>query len=205
LGAEPVDVKIHRLFYVPAACSPGRKAGILMKIRKSRQENRGTYTFQFQDGSRCVIRPGESGVTEADIKLLHSFDDHEVYMNCKNGRPPMSEEEKTSKDAWEKRHPGEKYPMGWNLSLDYLAGEEDEDRGKSRVLRSACVYLEKDNPAADRLQELMEAMTVRQREVFRLVKLEGYSLTETAAILGTSIPNVKKHLDKAVEHIKKYF
>lgn len=190
-------------FCIPAAGGPGGKAGI-MKIRKTRQENRGTYTFQFQDGTSYVIRPGENGVTEADIRLLHAMDDHEVYINCKNGRPPLSEKEKAAKADWERRHPGERYPAGWNLSLDYLAAEEDEDTGKSRVLRSACTYMMEDNPAADQLQEMMETMTEKQREVFRLVKLDGYSQTETAALLGTSIPNVKKHLDKAVEHIRKY-
>ncbi|HIY02982.1 MAG TPA: hypothetical protein IAA26_14250 [Candidatus Blautia faecipullorum] len=41
--------------------------------------------------------------------------------------------------------------------------------------------------------------------MFRLVKLDGYNQTETAAFLGVGIPNVKKHLDKAREHIRKYF
>lgn len=55
------------------------------------------------------------------------------------------------------------------LPLDYLAAEEDENTGKSQVLRSACTYMMENNPAADRLQE----MTEKPREVFRLVKPDG--------------------------------
>lgn len=61
------------------------------------------------------------------------------------------------------------------------------------------------NPAVDRLYEVMESMTDKQREVIRMVKLEERTLTEVAAILGTSIPNVKKHLDKAIEHIRNIY
>lgn len=176
-----------------------------MKIRKTRQDKRGTYTFRFQDGSSCVIRPGEKGVTEADIRLLHSFDDHEVYSNCKNGHPPMTEEEKAVKRKWEAVHPGERYPVNWNLSLDYIPADEDDwDGDKRKIQQCACVYRMDENSAAELLEELMGTMTERQREVFRLVKLEGYSLTETAAVIGTSIANVSKHLNKAVEHIRKY-
>lgn len=34
-----------------------------------------------------IIKPGENGVTEMDIKMLHSLDDSEVYFNLKNVRP----------------------------------------------------------------------------------------------------------------------
>jgi DNA-directed RNA polymerase specialized sigma24 family protein len=47
-------------------------------------------------------------------------------------------------------------------------------------------------------------MTDKQKKAMQL-KLEGYSLTETAAIMGTSVPNVKKHLDKAIEFLKNNF
>ena len=35
------------------------------------------------------IVPGEDGVTAADIKLLHSMDDHDVYENLKARRPEL--------------------------------------------------------------------------------------------------------------------
>ena len=51
-----------------------------MKTKKTRWDKRGAYTFQFNDGTSVTLRPGEDGVTEADIKVLHSLDDAEVYL-----------------------------------------------------------------------------------------------------------------------------
>ena len=65
-----------------------------MKTKKTRWDKRGTYTFNFNDGTNVTLRPGEDGVTEADIKVLHSLDDAEVYNNIKNSRPPLTEAEK---------------------------------------------------------------------------------------------------------------
>ena len=66
------------------------------------------------------------------------MDDHEVYLNVKNGHPPMTAEQKAAKKEWEEAHPGEKYTMNWNFSLDYIAGDSDEpDVDKSNVLAEA--------------------------------------------------------------------
>ena len=80
-----------------------------MKIRKTRQDKRETYRFEFytenENGGcakECIeLRPGENGVNEYWIKTLHSMDDHEVYLNCKNGHPPMTEAEKAAKERAE--------------------------------------------------------------------------------------------------------
>ena len=80
-----------------------------MKTKKTRWDKRGAYTFQFNDGTSVTLRPGEDGVTEADIKVLHSLDDAEVYNNIKNSRPPMTGAEKAAKKQWEAEHPGERY------------------------------------------------------------------------------------------------
>ena len=61
-----------------------------MKSHKTKQENRGTYTYIFDDGTKITIKPGEEGVTEEFIKKLHSLDDSEVYYNHKNWHRPIS-------------------------------------------------------------------------------------------------------------------
>lgn len=68
-----------------------------MRFKKTRSDNRGTYTFRFSDGTSVTLRPGEDGVTEADIRVLHSLDDAEVYSNIKNSRPPMTGARKRQK------------------------------------------------------------------------------------------------------------
>ena len=108
-----------------------------MKTQKTRLDKRGAYTFQFNDGTSVTLRPGEDGVTEADIKVLHSLDDAEVYNNIKNSRPPMTEAEKAAKKQWEAEHPGERYPANWNLSFLSCAGADkiktQTDKGKGNA------------------------------------------------------------------------
>ena len=185
-----------------------------MKIRKTRQDKRETYRFEFytenENGSytkECIeLRPGEDGVTEYWIKTLHSLDDHEVYLNCKNGHPPMTEVEKATKREWEEAHPGEKYIKNWNLSLDYMASDDDNAADKSSILKDNSYSVEEDVPAdVQHLRDIVENMTEKQQLVYKLHVLEGYSFTEIAKLMGTSIPNVKKHYDKAILFIKNNF
>lgn len=184
-----------------------------MKIRKTRQDKRETYRYEVcrEDGNGGYIRefvelkPGEDGVTEAWIKTLHSLDDHEVYMNCKNSRPPMTDEQKAEKREWEEAHPGEKYMQNWNLSLDYLSSDDDA-QDKSSVMRDNSYSMDEDVPAdVQRLREVVETMTDKQKQVYRLHVLEGYSFTEIAKQMQTSVPNVTKHFEKAKDHIRKNF
>lgn len=201
-----------------------------MKIRKTRQDERSIYRYPVDvaDGKGgyrteyITIRPGEDGVTEADIKTLHALDDSEVYYNNKNLRLERTQEEKAGMELWRKQYiervtsergytPSkdevedavkEAFPSNWNLSLDYILENDEEGADKSKVLCEVSVLMEDTDPAAERLYEVMESMTDKQREVLRMVKLEERTLTEVAQILGTSIPDVKKHLDKATQHIR---
>jgi len=107
-----------------------------MKIRKTRQDRRETYRYEAylendngEYTKECIeLKPGTDGVTEAWIKTLHSLDDHEVYLNCKNGHPPLTEAEKAAKRKWEQEHEGETYGAGWNLSLDYMVNKSSKRR-----------------------------------------------------------------------------
>lgn len=185
-----------------------------MKIRKTRQDRRETYRYEAylkndngEYTKECIeLKPGTDGVTEAWIKTLHSLDDHEVYLNCKNGHPPLTEAEKAAKRQWEQEHEGETYGVGWNLSLDHMVTDDDGDTGKSSVLKSACYMMDEEVPAdVQHLRDIVDTMTEKQQLVYKLHVLEGYSFTEIAKLMGTSIPNVKKHYDKAILFIKNNF
>lgn len=188
-----------------------------MEIRKTRQDQRGVYRYPEQvadgKGGYCVrynvLKPGEGGITELDIKTLHSLDDSWVYSNIKNGHPPLTEEEKEKKREWEKAHPGEKYPANWNLSLDYLAENEDGDSsgGDKMCNISNLAYDPSDVPyEVGRFHEIMEEkMTDRQRQAVDLIRLKGYTITEAAKIMGISINVAKKHYDKGIRCIKENF
>lgn len=175
-----------------------------MKSHKTKQENRGTYTYIFDDGSRVTIKPGEEGVTEEFIKKLHSLDDSEVYYNHKNWHRPISEQERQAIKEWEEKHPGEKYTEVWNLSLDSVF-EEDGNQDKSILLADNTTMEEETSDEVDRLREVVSRMTEKQQRVYELHFIEGYSLTEVAAITNTSIPSVHKHKEKILKFIKENF
>lgn len=52
------------------------------------------------------------------------------------------------------------------------------------------------------LDRILWFLTDIQREVYRLVKIVGHTQTEAADIMGTSIPNINKHLKKAMDRIE---
>lgn len=184
-----------------------------MRIRKTRQDKRATYkyeTYVVEDrnvySKECIeLVPGKDGVTEAWIKLLHSLDDSEVYYNLKNGHPPLTKEEKQMKREWEEEHPGEVYWKNWNVSLDSLVFE-DGHQDKSVLLAEVSYSMEEEVSAdVEHLRDVVEMLTDKQKQVYTLHVLEGYSFTEIAKMMKTSVPNVTKHFGKAKEYIRKNF
>ena len=175
-----------------------------MKSHKTPQKERGIYTYHFGDGRKVTIKPGEDGVTEEFIKQLHSLDDSEVYYNNKNWHRPLSEQEKQDIKEWEDKHPGEKYTEVWNLSLDSVF-EEDGNQDKSILLADNTAVEDEVSDDVDELRAVVSKMTERQKQIYELHFIEGYSLTEVATILNISIPVVHKHKEKILKFIKENF
>lgn len=189
-----------------------------MRVKKTRQDQRSVYRYpvDVSDGkggyrrNYNVIKPGEDGVTEVLIQDLHRMDDNWVTCNVRNGHPKLTPEQKEAKKEWEEAHLGERYPMDWNLSLNYIvAGCEDGDVSKSSVLASASYDPFEDMDVPDEVLKLREIaankMTDRQRQAYELIGLEECTITEAAKIMGVSIKVAKIHYDKAIECIRKNF
>ena len=204
-----------------------------MRLRKTRQEERTTYTYTFTnaDGKeeRVTLKPGENGVTEADIKMLHSFDDSEVYYNLKNLRPKRTEEEKAEIEKWKKEYINnvtkergyaptddevkeaikEMFPSNYNISLDYVFGNDDSDTDmdKSRILHQVATSTEEkvDSPETLRIRELLSKLSEKQKNVVQKVWFEEMSFTEVAKETGTSPANIKQTYDRAIAYLRKNY
>lgn len=203
-----------------------------MKTHKTRQDERGVYQYSFQIRTEngeyatntVVLNPGENGVTELDIKMLHSFDDSEVYNNLKNARPKRTEKEKAEIEVWKQKFVGDfkerhgyepnkhiiedavndAFPRNYNLSLDFDAdGDIDPDK---RLIASIS---DKESGEmfewSERMEEVLSLLTDKQRLVINLMFVEGYRQSEIADLMNISSAAVKKHLDKAKEIIKNNF
>lgn len=161
--------------------------------------------------------------------MLHSMDDSEVYYNNKNLRPARTAEEKAEIKAWKEeyiRHfnlkhgyepnkddvdyaAEEHFPRNYNLSLDFDAdGELEVDKSHlAEALSTTDDYGFITNDYGFEMSEEMEnafsTLTDKQRQVIRLMFIEGYTQSEIASMLGISSAGVKKHLDKALEKLRK--
>lgn len=208
-----------------------------MRTRKTNSNDRATYKYtscvRNEDGSyseeTIEIKPGENGVTVADIKMLHSIDDSEVYYNNKNLRPTRTDEEKAEIKAWKEEYirlfkskhgyepnkddvdyaAEERFPRNYNLSLDFDAdGELEVDKSH---LAEALSTTDNYGFSADyhgfewseKMEHALSTLTDKQRQVICLMFVDGYLQSETARILGISSAGVKKHLDSAIVNLKK--
>lgn len=209
-----------------------------MRLKKTKQTQRTTYTYTFTDTDengnhfirRQTLRPGEDGVTEMDIKMLHSIDDHEVYINIKNLRPEMTAEEKAEQAAWVERFKADflikygyepnkddvkaavsdRYPKNWVMSLNQFESDDDggdtSDRHTELTDPNALVDPDDSLPAdVRRMREIVSGCTDKQREAYRLVYIEGFTEKDAALVMGCSQQGVHKHLDLIKKKIKEKF
>lgn len=208
-----------------------------MRTRKTNSNDRATYKYtscvRNEDGSyseeTIEIKPGENGVTVADIKMLHAEDDSEVYYNNKNLRPTRTAEEKAEIKAWKEEYirrfnlkhgyepnkddveyaAEERFPRNYNLSLDFDEdGELEVDKSHlAEVLSTTDDYGFITNDYgfewSEEMEHALSTLTDKQRQVIRLMFFGGYTQSEIASMLGISSAGVKKHLDKALEKLRK--
>ena len=203
-----------------------------MKIRKTNQKNRGIYkykTIELTKGGKYVektviIKPGENGVTEMDIKILYSMDDREVYYNLKNVRPERTKEEKADREKWKQKFIGDfkerhgyepnkfiienavkdAFPRDYNLSLDFDA-DGDIDPDKRLIATIADKSLDEKFEWSERMEEVLSLLTDKQRLVIELKFVNRCKQSEIAKLMKISSAAVKKHLDKAKKIIENNF
>lgn len=178
-----------------------------MKTKKTPMDKRMTYTYKYADGNSITLYPGEDGVTEADIKRLHAFDDAEVYQNLKAAHRYMSPDEKTSMTAWRKAHPGEPEPSSWQLwnsPLSSVCGGEDNAEDKNRLALRAWELTQKEevSPRAESVRDFIDTLPEYQRTLYRLYFIEGKQQSEIADELGKGRPAISRALGRLFESIK---
>ena len=203
-----------------------------MRIYKTSKKERGVYKYTTTEKTEkglyvektITLKPGENGVTELDIKILHSMDDSEVYYNLKNVRPERTKEEKAEIEVWKQKFVGDfkerhgyepnkyiiedavnnAFPRDYNLSLDFDA-DGDIDLDKRLIASISDKESDEMFEWSERMEEVLSLLTDKQRLVINLMFVEGYTQSEIADLMNISSAAVKKHLDKAKEIIKNNF
>ncbi len=136
-----------------------------------------------------MITPGEDGVTEADIELLHTMDDEEV-------------DEQRRYD----------YRVTTHLD-DYHDGEEEAANDRNKYLADDTgnpehLIVEAENEAEhqdmlDKLRKAMECLLPQQKDLFKKVYLERLSNTDIAAEEGVTEAAIRNRLKKLYERLRK--
>lgn len=194
--------------------------------RKIRSDRRKDYAFYSdQEGRYYYVSVGDSSavdnmpVTEADIKWLHQMRDREVYHNNKYRYQTETDEEFLVRMAVEK----EKMLEGLPNDYEWM---EEELKEKRLVINAETFVDEFGNDMTDHMQafsspktveselglnctdlefaidEIMQAMTKNEREVFTLVRVKNLPRTTVAKMLGVTEGTIRYRLKSADEKVK---
>lgn len=192
------------------------KRFIPLRTRKTYQDDRMTYSYEFANGDKYTLEIDKDGITEADIKLLHSLDDSEVYNNCKNARPGRTKEEKDIIKLWRKKfieefknnqgydpqksdvdyYENEKFPRNYNLSLDADLVNSDKSAIENMVVKNT----EFEWP--DEILTAFEILTDNEKLVIEKIYLENMKKIDIAAEMEISNAMVTKYHKKALEKLR---
>ena len=209
-----------------------------MRLKKTNPTNRTTYTYCFNEadekGSYHIriqtLRPGEDGVTELDIQMLHKLDDREVECNIRNLRPKKTEAEKTEQAEWLEGFKtdflikygyeptkdvidvaiADRYPKNWNMSLSLFESDDDgmDTSDRHPELADPDAFADPDDrlpPDVRKMREIVATCTEKQQEAYRLVYIEGYTEEEAAGIAGCTQQGIHDRIKRVVEKIKNNF
>lgn len=156
-----------------------------MRQYKTSRKNRATYIYYSADGKKIMeLKPGENGVTEADIAMLHEQDDQDFNAQRREDyHVPVRYDGYTTADDQEgaDRNP-------------YLS---DTEASPELLLLEALDAVERRNA----IRVLWDALQPQQRELVRK-KLHGMSNTDIASVEGVTEAAVRNRLKKIQERFK---
>lgn len=131
---------------------------------KTGKKNRTNYIYYAADGTQVVLSPGENGVTEAEISLLHHMDDEEYDNNRCNESGQLRFSIMVSDD-----------------------GEDMTDRCEEMAdLRSDIQIIVEDRENCERMHKTIRALQPQQRELVEAVYFKQRKITDIASEQGVS-------------------
>ena len=202
-----------------------------MKLRKTSNSKRTTYTYFFENGDQVTLEPGVSTtiratghreiqidetITEITIKQLHQMDDAGVradlkYINCEDNQERITRI--ANKKKWAAEHPDEPNPYDKPkriISLDSFGDDEDSQLDKSNLLYQAHMlaqdtdddfYKEK----LEIIEEYVATLPMTMQEMYDLIYKQELTQAEVCVKLGLSKSTVSERVKTLVNKIKKYF
>ena len=157
---------------------------------KTKKNERTSYIYYPSEGPQIILTPGEDGVTETDITMLHTMDDNEY-----------------DKDR--------RINYRTTYISSYFIGEDDDadDRNRYLIDYDSDIHsimekkLEEKNYRLnlETLKKSMQSLLPKQRELIYKIYFEGRSNTDIAAEEGITEAAVRNRLKKIYSKILKNF
>ncbi len=203
-----------------------------MKLRKTPESQRMTYTYFHANGEKVIFEPGkcttvsatkgivsvviDDSITELTIMDLHRLDDAEVRSNLKYINYEDNQERKTriaNKKAWAVEHPNEPNPYerpNKIISLDAFGDDDDSLNDKSRLLFEASMNVDQEDDDyyeehLKLIRDYVDTLPKSMQELFNLIYIEELSQAEVCARLGVSKSTVSERVKTLESKIKKQF
>lgn len=157
---------------------------------KTSENNRTTYRYYSVDGTKIEIVPGESGVSEIDIEILHSLDDEEVNENRR-----YEYRVTTHLDA---------YDDGESFIEDSNKYMRDNDSNPILLLVEKEDKLEHEN-RLDKLKHGIKSLLPNQQELFKKKFVENRTNTDIALEENVTEAAIRNRLKKIKNKLGKSF
>ncbi|MDY3372839.1 MAG: sigma-70 family RNA polymerase sigma factor [Terrisporobacter othiniensis] len=157
---------------------------------KTSENNRITYRYYSVDGTKIEIVPGESGVSEIDIEILHSLDDEEVNENRR-----YEYRVTTHLDA---------YDDGGSFIEDSNKYMRDNDSNPILLLVEKEDKLEHEN-RLDKLKHGIKSLLPNQQELFKKKFVENRTNTDIALEENVTEAAIRNRLKKIKNKLGKSF
>lgn len=157
---------------------------------KTSENNRTTYRYYSVDGTKIEIVPGEGGVSEIDIEILHSLDDEEVNENRR-----YEYRVTTHLDA---------YDDGGSFIEDSNKYMRDNDSNPILLLVEKEDKLEHEN-RLDKLKHGIKSLLPNQQELFKKKFVENRTNTDIALEENVTEAAIRNRLKKIKNKLGKSF
>jgi len=157
-----------------------------MRQYKTSDKRRFSYVYFDAQGRKIIeLKPGENGVTEANISVLHEMDDGEYNAERRY-------EYKLD------RSPDAKHKDGTLIPQDHDPRFADNRSNPEAVLMAAFARVQ----ASEAFRQAWNSLLPNQRTLI-LKKARGLSNVEIASEEGVSEAAIRNRLKKIQEHFKK--
>lgn len=181
----------YRPIFVSFAANAIRRKGCknMSRAYKTSQKKRTNYIYYTSEGTKIVVIPGENGVTEADIELLHTMDDDEVDEQRRYDYRVTTHLDAYHDGEEEAAHDRNKYLADDTANPEQLIIQAEDEVEHQDML--------------DKLTKAMESLLPQQKELFKKVYLEKRSNTDIAAEEGVTEAAIRGRLKKLHERLRK--